>query len=123
MATDALGGLALGEDGIVWALEKADRLVKVDARPREIVDDLAVDVGENVHVEVQWGAGSAWVGSDGTPSIRVAGDDLAIEATIEVPSGIPFLFEDGLLWGAGPTELWAIDPATNASPRTSRSRT
>ena len=111
--TGALGGLALGEDGIVWALEQADRLLKVDTGSAEIVAELGVDIGENVHLEVQWGAGSAWVGSDGTPVVRVGGGNLAIEATISVPSGLPFLFEDGQLWGAGPTALWAIDPAKN----------
>ena len=111
--TGAVGGLALGEDGIVWALEQADRLVKVDIGSGEIVAELGVDIGENVHIEVQWGAGSAWVGSDGTPVLRVDGGDLAVQATIAVPSGLPFLFQDGLVWGAGPTALWAIDPATN----------
>jgi hypothetical protein len=113
VATGELGGLALGEDGVVWALEKADRLLKVDTRSREVLDHAAVDVGENVHMEVQWGAGSAWVGSDGTSTIRLAGSNLATEATVDVPTGIPFLFEGGMLWGAGPTELWALDPATN----------
>ncbi len=111
--TGALGGLALGEDGIVWALEQADRLLKVDTPSGEIVAQLDVDIGKNVHLEVQWGAGSAWVGSDGTPVLRVGGDDVAIQATIAVPSGLPFTFEDGLVWGAGPAALWAIDPATD----------
>jgi hypothetical protein len=115
--TSALGGLALGEDGIVWALEQAGRLLKVDAAAGEVVAGVAVEIGANVHTEVQWGAGSAWVGSDGTPALRVDGDDLVIEATIDVPSGLPFLFEGGLIWGAGPTALWAIDPATNAVVR------
>jgi len=115
--TGELGAMTGGEDGIVWALEKAGRLVKVDAGARAIVDDSEIEVGRNVHIEVQWGAGSAWVGSDGLPVVRVSGTDLADRETIEVPTGIPFLFEDGLMWGAGPTELWAIDPATNEISR------
>jgi len=117
VTTGALGALAGGEDGVVWALEKADRLLKVDARSGAVIDDVPVDVGENVHLEVQWGAGSAWVGSDATPMLRVSGEDPAIEATIRVPTGIPFLFEGGLVWGAGPTELWALDPSTDAVTR------
>jgi hypothetical protein len=115
--TRPLGGLAVGDDGIVWALEQAGRLLKVDVGAGEIVAELAVEIGANVHTEVQWGAGSAWVGSDGTPVLRVRGDGLAIEATIDVPSGLPFLFEAGLVWGAGPTVLWAIDPTTDAVVR------
>ena len=115
--TGALGGLARGEEGIVWALEQAGRLLKVDTASGEILAEAEVDIGVNVHTEVQWGAGSAWVGSDGTPLLRIDGSKLAIEATIEVPSGLPFLFEDGLVWGAGPTDLWAVDPATNTVVR------
>jgi hypothetical protein len=115
--TGELGALAGGEDGVVWALEKADALVKVDARTARIIDRVAVNVGGNVHMEVQWGAGSAWVGSDATPTIRLSGTDLAASATIAVPTGIPFRFTGGLLWGAGPTALWAIDPTTNEVTR------
>ena len=115
--TRELGALAAGDDGVAWALEKADRLLKVDTRSGEVVGDVAVDVGEEVHVEVQWAAGSAWVGSDATPTVRIAGDDLAIQATIEVPGGIPFVVRDGLVWGGGPASVWAIDPATNAIAR------
>jgi hypothetical protein len=114
--TNELGGLALGEDGVVWALEKADRLLKIDMRTAE-VRDAVVEVGENVHMEVQWGVGSAWVGSDGTPTLRVAGSELTLEDSIDVPTGLPFLFTGGLVWGAGPSELWAIDPTTNAVTR------
>ena len=110
--TGALGGLAAGEGGTVWALEKADRLLEVDVTGRRVIGAVTVDVGENVHTEVQWGAGAAWVGSDGTPVLRV-GDDLAIEATIEVETGLPFFVRDGLVWGAGPEQVWAIDPTSN----------
>ena len=98
-------------------LEKADRLVQVDGATGEVVDSTAVEVGENVHVEVRWAAGAAWVGSDGLPLVRVDGADLAEHETIEVDEGIPFLFEGGLLWGAGPAQLWALDPATSEVTR------
>jgi hypothetical protein len=114
--TGALGGLAKGEDGTVWALERADRLVKVDAVGRRVLGDVRVDIGENVHTEVQWGAGAAWVGSDGTPVLRV-GPDLAVEASIAVDTGLPFLVRDGLVWGAGPEQLWAIDATSNVVVR------
>src|SRR5262245_19262492 len=116
VATGALGGMTVGEDAGVWALEQADRLVLVNASTRREVNDGAVDVGENVHMEVQWGDGSAWVGSDATPLLRVGSDDLAVMATIDV-RGVPFVFRDGLLWGAGPNELWAIDVATDKIAR------
>jgi hypothetical protein len=116
VVTGALGGLAGGDVGIVWALEKADRLLKVDATTRHILGTTPVDIGQDVHTEVQWGSGAAWVGSDGTPVVRIAGD-LSIAATIPVDTGLPFLVRDGLVWGAGPSQLWAIDPATNQVAR------
>jgi outer membrane protein assembly factor BamB len=110
--TGELGALTAGETGVVWALEKADRLVKFDATTGEVLGSTRVEVGENVHVEVRWAGGAAWVGSDGLPLVRVDGDDLDEHRTIEVDEGIPFLFEGGLVWGAGPSQLWALDPAT-----------
>ena len=112
--TRALGGLARGGSDTLWALERAGRLLEVDPARNEVIGSVDVEIDQNVHTEVQWGAGSAWVGSDGTPVLRIAEEDLAIEAEIDVPSGLPFRFDGELLWGAGPTNLWAIDPATNA---------
>ena len=113
ISTGALGGLAGGDEGVIWALEKTGRLLKVDVLSRRVIDETAVRIGQNVHTEVQWGAGSAWVGSDGTPVTRIAGDDLAVEATIAVDTGLPFLVRGGLVWGAGPEQLWSIDQGTN----------
>ncbi len=49
--------------------------------------------------------------SDTTPLHRI---DAATGATtdIDVGGGVPFLEHDGLVWGASPTEIWAVDPAT-----------
>jgi hypothetical protein len=112
-----VGALDAGESGTVWVLEKADRLVKLDAEAGEEIGSTPVEVGENVHVEVRWGGGAAWVGSDGLPLVRVDGDDLTRHERIEVDEGIPFLFADGLLWGAGPSQLWAIEADTRRITR------
>lgn len=117
VGTGEVGALDAGESGTVWVLEKADRLVQVDGVTGEIVDSTAVEVGENVHVEVRWAGGAAWVGSDGLPLVRVDGADLTDHHTIELDEGIPFLFAEGLLWGAGPSQLWALDPATSEISR------
>ena len=96
VSTRALGGLAAGEGGVVWALERDGMLLKIDVARGRALESVAVQVGQNVHTEVQWGAGAAWVGSDGTPTIRID-DDLTIEATIEVETGLPFLVDHGLV--------------------------
>jgi len=116
IATEALGGLAAGADGQVWALEKAGRLLRIDVAGRRVLGQARVHIGQNVHTEVQWGEGAAWVGSDGTPVLRI-GDDLETEATIRVDTGLPFLVRAGLVWGAGPEQLWAIDAGSNLVTR------
>lgn len=116
VSTGALGGLSDGADGVIWALEKAGRLLQVDVARRAIVGDAAVHIGRDVHTEVQWGAGAAWVGSDGTPVLRI-GADMHTDATIEVETGLPFVVHGGLVWGAGPAQLWAIDPDSNEIAR------
>jgi hypothetical protein len=110
--TRALGGLAGGDDGVVWALEKAGQLLRVDIAKRAVAGRVPVGIGQNVHTEVQWGAGAAWVGSDGTPVTRI-GADLQPGTTIRVDTGLPFLVRDGLVWGAGPEQMWAIDAGSN----------
>jgi hypothetical protein len=116
LPTEALGGLARGEAEIIWALERDGRLLKIDIARRRVLDQVSVQIGRNVHTEVQWGVGSAWVGSDGTPVTRVS-EDLADTDTIEVDTGLPFLVKEGFVWGAGPEQVWAIDPATNRVAR------
>jgi hypothetical protein len=115
--TGPLGALALGEDGSLLALEKADRLLRVDPATRAIVGNVSVDINDE-HMEVVAAAGGAWVASDHTPVRRVAVPSLRVEATIDAGGGIPFVARGGLVWGARPDAIWAIEPAANALGRT-----
>jgi hypothetical protein len=115
--TDPLGAMTMGEDGSVLALEKADRLLRVDPAKRSIVDRVAVDIDDE-HMEVVAASGAAWVASDHTPVRRISLPKLAVAGTIEVGGGIPFVARSGLVWGARPDAVWAIDPARNAVSRT-----
>src|SRR4051812_8092692 len=117
VGTGPLGSLALAPDGSLLALEKADRLLRIDPRTRKVVDQVTVDINDE-HMEVVVVAGSAWVSSDHTLVRRITLPKLAIEKTIDAGGGIPFVDRRGLIWGARPEALWAIDPATNAISRT-----
>jgi hypothetical protein len=116
IATMALGGLAAGEAGTVWALEKAGNVLHVDPAARRILDRVAVAVDTNEHMEIVAGAGARWVSSDHTPVRRIAAD-ATVAAVIETGGGIPLDFADGLVWGARADELWAIDPRRNEVTR------
>jgi outer membrane protein assembly factor BamB len=117
VTTGPLGGLAVAEDGSVLALEKADRLLRVDPVSREIVDQVRVEVNDE-HMEVLAAAGSAWVASDHTQVRRISIPALENESTYELGGGIPFVARDGLVWGARPDVVWAIDPETNTVAQT-----
>jgi hypothetical protein len=116
IATMALGGLAAGEAGTVWALEKAGNVLHVDPAARRILDRVAVAVDTNEHMEIVAGAGARWVSSDHTPVRRIAAD-ATVAAVIETGGGIPLDFAAGLVWGARADELWAIDPRRNEVTR------
>jgi hypothetical protein len=94
--TDPLGAMTMGEDGSVLALEKADRLLRVDPAKRSIVDRVAVDIDDE-HMEVVAASGAAWVASDHTPVRRISLPKLAVAGTIEVGGGIPFVARSGLV--------------------------
>jgi hypothetical protein len=110
--TDELGGLATASGGQLWALQKDGLVLEVDGNRAGVVGEVGVEIAQNVHTEIQWGLGFAWAGSDGTPTLQVNGESLEVE-TVEVPTGIPFLFAGRHLWGAGPSAVWAIDGRTN----------
>ena len=118
VATGPLGGIAEGEPGTVWALTKAGEVLLVDTAAGEVVGRVAVDVDDAEHMEPVSGAGSLWVASDSLPVQRVTGPDLAVSATIETGGGIPLVFADGLVWGARPDAVWAIDPSVDQVTRT-----
>ena len=116
LASGPLGGLALGEAGTVWVLEKAGRVVELD--PSSGLERVAteVTVDPNEHMDIVAGAGARWLSSDHTAVRRIAADG-TIAAEIETGGGIPLAFSDGLVWGARGAELWGIDPRTNEVAR------
>ena len=56
--------------------------------------------------------GSLWVSSDDTALMRVDPGSGRITSRIATGGGVPFVENDGLLWGAKTDELWAVDART-----------
>lgn len=102
--------LTSDDEGDVWAIDPGGRLVEFSDGGVSRGLPVAIDA-RNAHTNVVWAGGSLWVSSDTTPLHRV---DPATGATtdIDVGGGVPFLVHDGLVWGASPTTIWAVDPAT-----------
>ncbi len=115
MRTSAQAGevccdLTSDDEGDVWAVDPGGRVVEIS--DGGVSRGLPVDIdARNAHTNVVYAGGSLWVSSDTTPLHRI---DPATGATtdLDVGGGVPFLQHDGLVWGASPTEIWAVDPAT-----------
>ena len=97
--------------GLVWALDRAGEVFGVDPTSGAISVRFPVELDLNAHNNVVFAGGYVWVSSDTTKLFRF---DPASgkRAEYDVGGGVPFLASDGLLWGATPTQLWAVDPAT-----------
>jgi len=111
-----IGGLGLDGEQL-WALEKTGEVARIDAGTGSVTSSVEVHVDQDAHMDLVAADGSAWVSGDRTPVHRISGSDATIEAAVETGGGIPLAFEGGLVWGARPDEVWAIDPATNAVVR------
>jgi outer membrane protein assembly factor BamB len=70
-----------------------------------------VSLDRNAHSNAVFAGGSLWVSSDTTPLHRI--DATTGEAEdLDVGGGVPFVAKDGLVWGASPPEVWAVDETT-----------
>lgn len=106
-----VGGLAL-DDERMWVLQKSGDVTLIDPATGETAGSTTVHVDQDAHMDAVAGAGSAWVSGDRTPVHRISGPPKVV-ADIETGGGIPLAFADGLVWGARPDQLWAIDPVSN----------
>ena len=115
IADEPIEGLDADDAGI-WAFAKSGTVIAADPDGR-IVGQALVQVAENEHMDLVGTGGAAFASSDSTPIRRVDRDPTAVSETITTDGGVPFVADGGLVWGARPDEVWAIDPATNAVTR------
>ncbi len=111
--------LAAGAGGI-WAIDPRGDLLRVDPERTRILDRFPVPFDPEVHTNVVFGGGSVWIGSDGAAVVQVDPRTGNIERTIETGGGPPFLAKDGLVWGAAPELIWAVDASTGEVVRSFR---
>ena len=109
--TDELCCDLSADDRGLWAIDPNGAAVRFDLGFGELVDRYEIDVDRNVHVNGVFAGDAYWYSSDTTPLSRLDPATGAID-TFDVGGGVPFLARDGLLWGASPTEVWAVDDAT-----------
>jgi outer membrane protein assembly factor BamB len=98
--------------GRIWAIDPRGDLLGVDPDRHRITERYGVPFDPDVHTNAVFGAGSVWVGSDGMALSQIDPATGAIERTIHTGGGPPFLVHGGLVWGAAPDLIWAVDPGT-----------
>jgi len=104
-------------DGGVWVVDPRGAVQRVDTATNTVSQRFEVTLDRNAHINAVYGAGSVWVSSDTTALTRIDARTGA-RTTIDVGGGVPFLFRDGLVWGASPSRLWAIQAGTGTVART-----
>jgi len=102
-----------GEDGRIWAFEKAGSVALLDGTDGGLVGRTPIAAPSDEHLELIGADGSAFASASSTPTTRIGGDPLTTQATIDTGGGFPLAVDGGLVWGAREAEIWAIDPATN----------
>jgi sugar lactone lactonase YvrE len=94
----------------VWGIDPAGSLVGMKRVGGAVVGRIRVPrLHFDIHTNVVAGGDSLWVSSDDTPLFRVDPGTGMIADTVKTGGGVPFVEVDGLLWGAKPDELWAVD--------------
>jgi streptogramin lyase len=105
--------------GSIWAVDPRGSVLRIDPATNRITQRLTVHIDRSVHTNAVYGGGFVWVASDSTKLMRVDPRSGAVRE-FDVGGGVPFLAQDGLVWGASPTQLWAVDERTGAVKRTVR---
>jgi hypothetical protein len=70
-----------------------------------------IAVDRNAHTNVVYAGDSAWVSSDTTKLLRLKGGRAPAQP-VDVGGGVPFLASGAKVWGASPTQVWAVDART-----------
>jgi streptogramin lyase len=120
VATVAVGEVCcdLSEGGGgVWVVDPRGAVVKVDPARNAVAERFEVPLNRNVHVNAVYAGGAVWVSSDDSALLRLDASS-GKRTTVETGGGVPFLAQDGLVWGAAPTRLWAVDERTGRVTRT-----
>jgi len=114
-AGDVCCDLTFGDD-LLWLLDAQGTLRSIDPSSNTIGSEFPVAVDRNAHSNVVYGGGYLWASSDTTRLHRIdrrTGDIV----DFDVGGGVPFVERDGLVWGASPTAVWAVDAETGEVQR------
>jgi hypothetical protein len=102
-----------GAAGLVWAVDPRGTLLAIDPLRAHVVSARTVPVDPAVHIGLVGDERALWLSSDTTALLRIDPTDARVVVSLDVGGGIPMTMAHGLVWGAGPHHVWAVEPATN----------
>ncbi len=102
-----------GAGGKVWMIDPGGALLALDPATGGVVSTTPVALAPNVHMGLIADEWAVWLSSDTTPLTKVDPATGAVIAVIDVGGGIPMTVASGMVWGAGPHHVWAVDPFTD----------
>jgi glutamine cyclotransferase len=102
-----------GAAGLVWAMDPRGTLLAIDPLRARVVSATTVPVNPAVHIGLVGDERALWLSSDTTALLKIDPTAARVVASLDVGGGIPMTMAHGLVWGASPHHVWAVDPATN----------
>jgi hypothetical protein len=102
-----------GSAGRLWAVDPRGVLMAIDPVRGRLVGSTPVAVDPAVHIGLVGDDRALWLSSDTTALLRIDAGSASVVASLDVGGGIPMAIAQGLVWGAGPHHVWAVDPASN----------
>jgi sugar lactone lactonase YvrE len=97
--------------GLLWVVDPNGSVKGIRPSDNTVVTTLAVPIDRNAHSNAVFAGGAIWVSSDTSALHRIDPNTTAI-TDFDVGGGVPFLARDGVVWGASPAALWAVDEVT-----------
>jgi outer membrane protein assembly factor BamB len=102
-----------GAAGRVWAMDPRGTLLAIDPVELRVVGMTPVAVDPLVHIGLVGDDEGLWLSSDTTDLLRIDPRSGRVVASLDVGGGIPMALAQGLVWGASPHDVWAVDPGSN----------
>jgi streptogramin lyase len=97
--------------GLLWVVDPSGSVRGIRPDDNTVATTLDVPIDRNAHSNAVFAGGAVWVSSDTSALHRIDPNTGAI-TDFDVGGGVPFLARDGVVWGASPTALWAVDEIT-----------
>ena len=102
-----------GAAGLVWAVDPRGTLLGIDPLRARVVSATAVPINPAVHIGLAGDERALWLSSDTTALLKIDPTAARVVVSLDVGGGIPMAMAHGLVWGASPHHVWAVDPATH----------